>query len=66
MKKKPFKSLPARPTIKTKYLKGDKKSCSFRLPAALLERLAEEAESKGYSATEVLEFVLDQYLQEQD
>lgn len=66
MKKKPFKSLPARPVMKTKYLNGDKKSCSFRLPEALLERLLEEADSKGYTVTEVIEFVLDQYLQEQD
>jgi hypothetical protein len=43
-----------------------KRMVSWRMPAPLMERLDQVARQKGYTTTELVTFVLDQYLQWND
>ena len=45
------------------YLEGDKKLFTIRIHLKLQEALQKEAKKKGYNLTELIEVVLDQYLQ---
>ena len=58
--------VPKRPTIKRKYHVGERKLFTIRLPSDLLRRLEADCKYKGYTKTELVEIVLDQYLQQQD
>lgn len=56
--------IPARP--KQKYSEGERKILSIRLPESLLKRLNKEIKDKGYTQTELIELILDQYFQYSD
>lgn len=58
--------IPKRPTIKRKYDEGERQLFTIRLPKRLLERLDREIAKKGYSKTELVEIIIDQYLQYSD
>jgi len=45
------------------YLEGDKKLFTIRIHLKLQEALQKEAKKRGYNLTELIETVLDQYLQ---
>lgn len=59
-------NVPARPRVKRKYQEGNRKTVSVRLPQELMDRLAKECKAKGYTQTEIIEIVLDQYFQYED
>ena len=48
------------------YLEGEKKLYTIRIHLKLQEALQKEAKRKGYNLTELIEVVLDQYLQAED
>jgi predicted HicB family RNase H-like nuclease len=48
------------------YLEGDKKLFTIRIHLKLQEALQRHAKEKGYNLTELIELVLDQYLQDED
>lgn len=58
--------VPKRPVIKRKYDEGRRQLLTVRLPESLLKRLQRDLKEKGYSLTEIVEIVLDMYLQQQD
>jgi len=46
-----------------KLCSGSKKMVSFRLPEKLMEEIEKLAEKKGWTVTDLIQTVLDQYVQ---
>lgn len=59
-------NVPKRPIVKRKYEEGSRHLFTIRLPSKLLKRLEKDCKEKSYTKTELVEIVLDQYLQQQD
>lgn len=59
-------NIPKRPVVKRKYSEGERKLFTIRLPDQLIKRLVRDCKDKNYTKTEMVELVLDQYLQQQD
>lgn len=49
-----------------KYVEGPKKMVSWRLPESLMKELDILAKAKGWTTTDLVVTVLDQYLQSQN
>lgn len=65
--KNQMKPLPNRPAIEFKYTdKKDRKMVSVRLPEALISRLKTASDDTGFSATELIQYAVDQLMQTQD
>lgn len=48
-----------------KFVDGEKKMVSWRIPEALMKELEKIAKMKGYNVTELVVTVLDQYIQQE-
>lgn len=57
-------NIPQKP--KQEFSGGKREVISLRLPKDLLKRLEKEMKDKGYSQTELIELILDQYFQYED
>ncbi len=58
--------MPSKPQIsKRVYVRGDTKTISLRMPVKLKTVLETIAEDKGYSFTDIVLTVLDQYAQQE-
>lgn len=49
-----------------KYVDGPKKMVSWRLPEKLMDKLDKMAKAKGWTTTDLVVTVLDQYLQQEE
>ncbi len=49
-----------------KYVDGPKKMVSWRLPENLMEQLDKLSKDKGWSTTELVVTVLDQFIQQEE
>lgn len=60
---KKIKTLPTKQELKFEYNKGIRKMLSLRLPKDLIDRIQEIADAKGWTKTDVIQFALDQFAQ---
>lgn len=49
-----------------KYVDGPKKMVSWRLPESLMKQIDKKSKDKGWSTTELVVTVLDQYIQHEE
>lgn len=59
-----IKALSTKPELNFKYLDNeDRKMVFLRLPKALIRQIEKIAKDKGWSKTEIIQHVLDQFAQ---